>query len=155
LPDVFRVLSQRLLYSDAERKATYTQDVEVDSENYRLLANEAEIYLSAAPIDISAQKNTASASNKAPQTSVQRIVATGNVRLIQPGRHATGGHLVYTADDGNFVLTGADGKHPKVFDVEHGMVTGPVLTFASQQQEIIVSGTVAQPTSTETRMKKR
>lgn len=153
-PQIFRVLSQRLLYSDAERKATFTDHVEVLHADDQLFADRAEIFLSQGPATATGEKNLSSASNKTSQTSVQRIVATGDVHLVQPGRRAVGNRLVYTAADGNFVLTG-DSKQPQVVDAVRGTVSGPILTFASQEQAIIVGGTSAHPTTTETRVKKK
>jgi lipopolysaccharide export system protein LptA len=152
-PQVFRVLSQRLLYSDAERKATFTDHVEVLHAGDNLFADRAAIFLSQGPAPPSGNKNLPAGSNKSSQTTVERIVATGDVRLVQPGRHATGSRLVYTASDGTFVLTG-DRKQPQVVDAIHGTVSGPVLTFASQEQAIIVGGTSERPTTTATRVKK-
>lgn len=154
MPAVFRVLSDRLLYSDAERKATFTQDVEVATSSYRLLANHAEIFLS--PVAVTTKSPVKSrADDRTGEASVQRIVADGNVRLIQPGRLGTGARLVYTAANGRFVLTGSDGRQPKIVDADHGTVSGPKLIFASQQQEIIVGGTITHPTTTLTRVQKK
>lgn len=154
MPAVFRVLSDRLLYSDAERKAAFTQDVEVATSSYRLLANHAEIFLS--PVAVATESPVKSrADDRTGEASVQRIIADGNVRLIQPGRHGTGARLVYTAANGRFVLTGSDGRQPKIVDADHGTVSGPKLIFASQQQEIIVGGTSTHPTTTLTRVQKK
>ncbi|MHB8301731.1 MAG: LptA/OstA family protein [Acidobacteriaceae bacterium] len=156
MPQMFRVLSQRLLYSDAERKATFTDHVEVIGTDDEMFATRADIFFSDAPPSIAAEKNPSSApSDKQPQATVQRIVAMENVRLVQPGRHASGVRLVYTAADGLFVLTGDAGQQPKVVDAERGTVIGPVLTFASQQQAIIVGGTSAHATTTKTWVQKK
>lgn len=155
-PSMFRVVSQRLEYSDAERKASFLNHVEVISSSGQMFADHAEIFLSPATgLHAEKQKNFSSGRNNSPQSSVERIVAAGHVRLVQPGRRATGARLVYTASDGHFVLTG-DGKYlPRVVDADRGTVTGQVLTFASQEQAIIVRGTSAHATTTETRVKKK
>lgn len=164
LPSIFRVVSERLLYSDAERKASFLHHVEVISSSGQLFADHADIFLApAAPSGanraLSAQKkkaeNLPSGRNSVAQSSVERIVASGNVRLVQPGRSATGARLVYTASDGRFVLTGDDSKEPEVTDVDRGTVTGQILTFSSQQQAIIVGGTSAHTTITRTRIQKK
>ncbi len=155
-PSMFRVVSQRLEYSDAERKASFLNHVEVISSSGQMFADHAEIFLSPATgLHAEKQQNFSSGRNNPPQSSVERIVATGHVRLVQPGRRATGARLVYTASDGNFVLTGDSKELPKVFDADRGTVTGQVLTFASQEQAIIVRGTSAHATTTETRVKKK
>ena len=52
--------------------------------------------------------------------NVERVVATGHIEMDQPGRHATGERLVYTASDGMYVLTGTPTALPKVVDVSRG-----------------------------------
>ncbi|HET9085945.1 MAG TPA: LPS export ABC transporter periplasmic protein LptC [Acidobacteriaceae bacterium] len=152
-PQIFRVLSRRLLYSDAERKATFTGHVEVIHADDQLFSDHAELFLS--PAAPAASGGTAvSLRSHNEQPSVSRIVATGDVRLVQPSRRAMGARLVYTAADGNFILTG-DGKPPQVVDATQGTVTGPTLTFASQEQAIIVGGNAAHPTTTTTRVRKK
>jgi lipopolysaccharide export system protein LptA len=93
--------------------------------------------------------------NNVSQSSVERIVALGQVRLIQPGRRGTGSRLVYTASNGHFLLTGDVDSPPEVVDANHGTVTGQELTFASQTQAIIVSGTSNDSTTTKTRVQKK
>ena len=153
-PPIFRVLSQKLLYSDAERKATFTGHVEVIHAGDQLFSDNAELFLSPAAPATFGGTATPSLRSHDEQPSVRRIVATGDVRLVQPSRRATGARLVYTAADGNFILTG-NGKPPKVFDAIQGTVTGPTLTFASQEQAIIVGGNAAHPTTTTTRVRKK
>jgi lipopolysaccharide export system protein LptA len=159
-PSVFRVLSEKLSYSDAERKASFTRHVQVISSSGRLLADQAEIFLTPAarrPVadnPVKQEKKFSSNRNNAAPSSVERIVATGHVRLLQPGRAATGDRLVYTAADGHFVLTGDEKSPPEVIDLDQGTVTGQVLTFASRDQAIMVSGTQGRTTTTRTRVKK-
>jgi lipopolysaccharide export system protein LptA len=163
-PSTFRVLSQRLLYSDAERKATFSERVEAISSSGNVFADQAEVFLTPASPHSQAKPGAALAetekkesphSNNSPQSSVERIVATGHVVVEQPGRHGTGTRLVYTASDGRFVLTG-DGAHPpQVVDSIQGTVTGDVLTFSSQTQVIMVSGSPNDPAVTKTRVKKK
>ena len=163
-PSTFRVLSQRLLYSDAERKATFSEHVEAISSSGDVFADQAEVFLTAASPHSQVKRVVASAekekkaspqSNNSPQSSVERIVATGHVVVDQMGRRGTGTRLVYTASDGRFVLTG-DGAHPpQVVDSIQGTVTGQVLTFSSQTQAIIVSGTPNDAAVTKTRVQKK
>lgn len=155
-PSAYLVISERLIYSDAERKASFLHNVEVRSSNGRTLADEAEIYLEpAAPRGLPGERNSAGSHNNSQPSSVERIVATGHVRLIQPGRYARGARLVYTASDGRFVLTGDDRAQPEVVDSAQGSVTGRVLTFYAQQEAVKVSGTYEHGTTTETRIQKK
>jgi lipopolysaccharide export system protein LptA len=163
-PSTYRVLSQRLLYSDAERKATFSEQVEAISSSGNVFADQAELFLTpASPHSqakpgaalVETENNVSAHRNNSAQSSVERIVATGHVVVEQPGRRGTGTRLVYTASDGRFVLTG-DGTHPpQVVDSIQGTVTGDVLTFSSQTQAIIVSGSPNDAAVTKTRVKKK
>lgn len=159
----FRVLSDKLLYSDAERKATFVGKVQVIDANGELFADHAEVFL--APADRGAKSrirsnsvtnvaNFSASENTSGESSIEKIVATGHVRLMQPGRRGTGTRLVYTANDGHFVLTGDAENPPQIFDADRGTVTGQVLTFTSPEQAIIVSGNSSKSTTTRTRVKK-
>jgi lipopolysaccharide export system protein LptA len=163
-PSVFRILSERLTYSDAERKASFIHHVQVISSSGQVLADNAEIFLTPAVppsankrVDNHAEKEKSlfAVRNNGTQSSVERIVATGHVRLLQPGRTATGDRLVYTAADGHFILTGDEKNPPEVVDADRGTVTGQVLTFASRDQAIMVSGTSGHTTTTKTRVQKQ
>ena len=160
----FRVLSARLLYSDAERKATFSYQVEAISSSGKVFADRAEVFLTPAAthsqgkmVTTSAEKeqNASSQRNNVSQSSVERIIATGHVVLEQPGRRGAGTRLVYTASDGHFVLTGDGANPPQVVDSIQGTVTGQVLTFSSQTQAIIVSGTPNDEAVTKTRVHKK
>ena len=163
-PSTIRVLSQRLLYSDAERKASFSQHVEAISSSGDVFADQAEVFLTTANstshakrVDASAptEKKSFSHGNNASQSGVEQIVATGHVVVQQQGRRGTGTRLVYTASDERFVLTG-DGAHPpQVVDSIQGTVTGQVLTFSSQTQAIIVSGSPNDAAVTKTRVQKK
>jgi len=163
-PSTFRVVSQRLLYSDAERTATFFDHVEAIGSSGDVFADRAEVFLT--PAKVHAQKrpslqvvepaNTSSShSNNSPQSSVERIVATGHVVVEQPGRRGTGTRLVYTASDEQFVLTGDAAHPPQVVDSIQGAVTGEVLTFSSETQAIIVSGSPNNAAVTKTRVRKK
>ncbi len=163
-PSTTRVLSQRLLYSDAERKASFDNHVEVINSDGEVFADHAEVFLTPAAMRSSSkgvatptekEQKASSQRNNVSQSSVERIVATGHVVVVQPGRRGTGSRLVYTASDGHFVLTGDGGNPPKVEDASQGSVTGQALTFAAQTQAIIVSGTANDSTTTKTRVQKK
>jgi lipopolysaccharide export system protein LptA len=153
-PTTFRIRSQRLVYSDAERMASFLRNVQVLSSSGVLFADDAEVLLSPANRSDKEKKSAADRNNGA-SSSVERIIAAGDVRLQQPGRTATGTRLVYTAADGHFVLTGNETNPPQVIDVDRGTVTGQVLTFAAREQAIMVSGTDSHTATTKTRVQKR
>lgn len=158
VPSPYRVLSAKLEYSEAERKASFTKNVEVIGSTGLLTADAADVFLSDAGTQRTASHATGKDSfpsrNISSPSSVERIVAKGDVRLRQPGRVAAGQRLVYTAEDGRFVLTGTEAAPPTVADVDHGTVSGRVLTFLSAEQEIIVNGSAARAATTKTRVQK-
>jgi lipopolysaccharide export system protein LptA len=74
------------------------------------------------------------------QGPLERIVATGHVEVTQPGRKGMGEKLVYTAQDGKYVLTGAPGEPPRIVDDAKGTTSGTTLIFNSQNDSVEVSG---------------
>ena len=160
----FRVLSQRLQYSDAERKASFSGRVEILGSDGDVYADHADVFLTPAGVHPTtgaviqatekAQKDFPRRNNVS-QSAVERIVAIGQVRIVQPGRHGTGSRLVYTASDGHFVLTGDSTSPPEMVDASQGSVTGQVLTFSAQTQAIIVSGTSNDAAMTKTRVQQK
>jgi len=55
-------------------------------------------------------------------------VAAGKVDVEQPGLHATGERLEYTASEGLYLLTGTSSAQPRVTDAQ-GSTTGAVFEF--------------------------
>jgi lipopolysaccharide export system protein LptA len=51
-----------------------------------------------------------------------------------------GEKLVYTAQDGKYVLTGSPGKPPRIEDSAKGTTSGTTLIFNSQNDSVEVSG---------------
>jgi len=163
-PSTYRVVSQRLFYSDAERKAVFSDHVEAISSSGDVFADRLEVLLTPANAHAQTSSGTATAeseskslspSNNSPQSSVESVVATGHLVVEQPGRRATGTRLVYTASDGRFVLTGDAAHPPQVVDSIQGTVTGEILTFSSETQAIIVSGSPNHAAVTRTRVRKK
>jgi lipopolysaccharide export system protein LptA len=181
--EVVRVESRQLVYSDEARKAEFTGGVEVESADGKMAGQQAVVYLRAAPVDRkaitsavagkgesveggSAGNGKAPAGNSTQRRStsgfmagnVERVVATGQIELEQPGRRATGDKVVYTANDGMFVLTGTATILPKVVDDRQGTVIGTSLRFHTGDDSVLVSnGTsgAGQKVRTETRVKNK
>jgi lipopolysaccharide export system protein LptA len=59
------------------------------------------------------------------------MVVSGAVAIDEPGFHATGARLVYTASDQVFLLTGEKGVPPRATDAQGRMTTGAALRFQS------------------------
>jgi lipopolysaccharide export system protein LptA len=60
--------------------------------------------------------------------------------LTQPGRKGEGEKLVYTSQDGRYVLTGTAANPPHMYDATRGNTTGSALIFNDQDDSVEVSG---------------
>jgi lipopolysaccharide export system protein LptA len=169
--NVTRVASRELVYSDEARKAEFSGGVLVESADGTMRGQQAVVYLQAAGAGKTTQTSSAGKGDSSKvagkagsaQTggfmggSVERMVATGQIEMEQPGRRATGEQLVYTASDGMFVLTGTTAVLPKVVDQQQGTVTGTSLRFHEGDENVVVSngGESGQRVRTETRVKNK
>ena len=116
---VVRVHSQTLVYSDADRRGDFRGSVTAEDPNGVIHADQAQVYLTPAA------ETARGSSQRRPSTSqFDRIVATGHVVITQPGRSGIGEKLVYTADDGKYVLTGAPGNPPALPTMQKGPLLG-------------------------------
>ncbi|HZD48231.1 MAG TPA: LptA/OstA family protein [Silvibacterium sp.] len=132
---VVRVHSQSLVYSDADRRGDFHGSVTAEDPDGVIRAEEVQVYLTPTP-----QSPAGSATPSPTQSQLDRIVAIGHVVLTQPGRKGVGEKLVYTADDGKYILTGAPGNPPRISDQAKGTTTGSTLIFNSQDDSVVVSG---------------
>jgi lipopolysaccharide export system protein LptA len=132
---VFRVHSRQLVYTDADRKAVFSGAVTADDASGVVHSDQVEAFLVAAT-----QAGQAYAAQTQGSSRIDRIVATGHVVLQQPGRRGTGEKLLYTAQDGKFVLTGTFSTPPHLYDQAHGDVSGEALIFNSQDDSVSVTG---------------
>ena len=156
-----RVASHEMKYDDVARRADFNGGVRVDDADGTMRSQQAVVYLK--PVD-SAKVATDSKKTGVVQTgfmggAVDRMVATGGVEVVQPGRRATGEQLVYTAPDGMFVMTGLPGNAPKMIDEAQGAITGASLRFhAGDNSVVVTNGPDAgsgQRVRTETRVKQQ
>jgi lipopolysaccharide export system protein LptA len=172
--DVVQVTSRELVYSDEARKAEFTGGVEVESRDGSMRGQQVVVYLQ--PVQTGAAGKASSQNNGKTDGvktnpvstpggsgfmagSVDRMVVSGHIDMVQPGRRATGEQLVYTASDGLFVLTGTPTVLPKVTDDQRGTVTGTSLRFHSGDDNVVVSNGgengAGQRVRTETRVKNK
>ena len=135
-----RVSGSEITYADAARTVTVAGPVQVQDADGTMTAREGTVYL----LPASASAGTGSMMGG----KVERVLATGNVVVTQPGRKATGERLVYTAADETFVLTGA----PKLTDAVNGTVSGSSIRFKRGDESVVVSGEGGR-VRTETRVK--
>jgi lipopolysaccharide export system protein LptA len=140
------ITSDRLTYTDSERKAHFEGNVVVKSADATMTGKQVDAYMeprgqSAASVQNSGEPGGAS--------RLDKIVSDGNIVIVQPTRRALGDHLVYTAAEDKFVLTGSA---PSIFDAERGKVTGDSLTFYKRDDRVLVEGDAKSPTVTQTRV---
>ncbi len=152
-----RVEAATLLYAAADHKASFTGAVLAQEGDAQLRADTALVFLRTAAAGAPAASRRDAAPTPltmpSPQGSVERIVAEGNVHVTQADRQGSGVKLVYTAQDGRFLLTGSPGSLPKLTDAAHGTVTGNALIFNNRDGSVMVNGG-AVPAITETRVSK-
>jgi lipopolysaccharide export system protein LptA len=176
--NVVRVQSRTLLYSDSERRADFRGSVTAEDSDGTIRGDEAQVYLTPAltpaqkkpksgPSQTQGQssgnqssqnqpsgnQSSESQSNQNQSSQVERIVTTGHVSIVQPGRRGTGEQLVYTTTDGRYVLMGTPANPPHMYDQAKGTTTGAELIFNSQDDSVVVSGGKASAV-TETRTPK-
>ena len=137
--DVVRVLGSSMTYSDSARTVDVAGPVRIEDVDGTTTANEGTLFLAPA-----VQPSTA-ASDAAPQQGmlagkVERVIATGDVHVAQPGRNAGGERLLYTAADETFVLTGTKAVPPRVVDDAQGTVTGAQIRFRRGDRNVEVTG---------------
>jgi lipopolysaccharide export system protein LptA len=155
------VTSDRLTYMDEERRARYTGDVFAKSAANTINAHLIDVYLKPADADTKDAKSAPSTPPRPQKKSIlpgsegpsqiDHMVAVGEVVVTGPNRRAVGDRLVYTADDGKYVLTG---KSPSIFDAERGTVWGDSLTFYSHDDRVLVESKRSSPTITRARTTK-
>jgi len=134
------VRADRLHYEENQRKALFDGSIVARSADSTLRANKAVITLKPRTANQEGKTPSPKAQESGSPSEVQTIDATGDIQLEQPGRKAIGARLLYTADEGKFVLTGVPGFPPSIFDAEHGQVTGVSLTFFNRDGRVLVDG---------------
>ena len=140
-PSVVRIHSRTLDYSDADRRGDFRGSVTAEDPDGVIHSDQAQVFLDPKSSGGSnAPKPQGAKSGQQDSSQIDHIVATGNVVMTQPGRKASGDKLVYTTDDGKYVLTGTAGNPPRVVDQVKGTTTGARLIFNSQDDSVVVSG---------------
>lgn len=133
-----RVVSHEMIYTEEARQISFLGDVQVEDAEGRMRAERATAFLQAG--SVGRTKAPGGDPGQRFGGSIQRIVATGKIELDQPGRHGTGEQVVYTANDGMFVLTGTPALPPRLTDEAKGTVTGAALRFHSGDDSVVVTG---------------
>lgn len=132
------VTSDQLNYVDQIRQAHFVGSVVATMTEGTLKADQATVYLLPR-----GQKPGVKAPADEPSASqLDHVVADGHVVLSQPTRHGQGDHLVYTAKDEKYVLSGGS---PSIFDAERGTVQGHSLTFYNRDDRVLVESAPSPP----------
>ena len=147
-PSVIRVRGGDLKYSDAERKAVMRSGSlgPVVAETPTATSSSNEVDLLLLPPGNHAGKDGG-------QAQVDRMTASGHVIVTSDGRRGTGEQLVYTGENGDYVLTGTAAAPPRMTDPQRGNVTGQALIFHSRDDSVSIEGG-GQRTTTETTTQK-
>ena len=135
---VMRVQSQTLRYADADRRAQFSGNVVLLDADGSVRAPEVTALLKSADPATGAKGDGRPAGFLGG--SVDRVVAYGGVEVSETGRRATGERLLYTANDGLFVMTGTPSKPPVVVDEVQGTITGAALQFHTGDNSVMVLG---------------
>ena len=152
------VTADKLTYVDEERRARYTGNVLAKTTTGTVTAEQLDVYLKKADPDSPKDQAQTPKQQRGPTlpgsdapSQIDHMIATGRVIVTEPNRRAVGDKLVYTADDGKYLLTG---KSPSIFDAEHGTVWGDSLTFYSHDDRVLVESKRSSPTITRARTTK-
>ena len=147
-PSVITVRGGDLKYSDAERKAVMRAgalgSVVADTPTATSTSNQVDLIL--LPPGNHAGKDGG-------QAQVDRMTASGHVVVTSEGRRGTGEQLVYTGENGEYVLTGTAAVPPRMTDATRGNVTGEALIFHSRDDSVSIEGG-GRRTTTETTTQK-
>ena len=151
------VACDRLTYFDKSREAQCEGNVVIRSADGTMTSDRATAYLVAkgqprpSTDQTGASDQQTASKNAAAPSQLDHMIADGHVNIVQPNRHGNGDHLVYTAADGKFVLTGGS---PSIFDAERGTTRGDSLTFYNRDDRVLVDSTSSVPAITQTRVAK-
>jgi lipopolysaccharide export system protein LptA len=142
-PAVIRIKGGELRYSALDRKvlvqAGVLQNVTAETETATSVSRELEILL------LPAGKSSLPATGQ-----VDRIYARGHVQLSTAGRRGIGEQLLYTCQNEEYLLTGAQGTPPRITDSVHGNISGEAVIYHARDGSVTVEGGKGK-TSTETR----
>ncbi|MGA2049180.1 MAG: hypothetical protein ABSG96_15890 [Terracidiphilus sp.] len=134
-PSVIRLRGGDLKYSDGERKAVMRAGglgpVVAETPTATSASSEVELLLLAPGNH---------AGKDGGQAQVDRMTARGHVVVTSEDRRGTGEQLVYTGENGDYVLTGTAATPPRMTDSARGNVTGAALIFHSRDDSVSIEG---------------
>jgi lipopolysaccharide export system protein LptA len=123
------------MYSGLTREADFSGGVWAEGDGGTIRADKTEVYLQQPPEGQSSATAGGGGGTAVDAGSlsgkIERMVASGAVAVDEPGLHATGARLMYTASNQDFLLTGEKGAPPKAVDRLGRSTTGAALRFHS------------------------
>jgi len=133
------ITSSSFQYQDLDRTAHFGGGVKLQSSESTLRADQVDVVLKQKANVNGTTSNEVSTKGTG---QIDTITAQGSVHLeeIQKSRKGDGEKLVYTTNDGKYVLTGTSTTPPSIFDAEHGQITGVSLTFFSHDDRVQING---------------
>lgn len=132
---VVRVTSGGLEYDDSTHRATFTAGVRLVTNDETVQAANAVALLSDGGSGGSAGQSSAPATLLGGK--VDRVIASGDVVVQQPGRRGTGQLLSYTASDQTVVLSGSPNVHPTITDAVQGTkITAVAFRFHTGDESV-------------------
>ncbi|HYA48044.1 MAG TPA: hypothetical protein VEE87_00585 [archaeon] len=140
------ITAARVTYADSERNIHYEGGVLAKGSDFSASAKTMDAYL------LPRRQTSGQAPNNqllAGLGQLDRMVAEGDVVIQQPNRRAEGQHLVYTAAEDKFVLSGGT---VSIFSAEQGRITGVSLTFFRRDDRVLVEGEASSPVVTHARV---
>lgn len=129
-----QVWSRTLVYLGEKRRGDFQGLVTARQGDETIRAGEVQVFLK--PAAAKGEGKPAAG----PSSEIERLVASGDVVLREPGRRGEGTRLVYTAADGKYVLTGTAEKPPQLWDRAHGTTRGEAVIFSSRTGSVEVRG---------------
>lgn len=146
-PEVVRITSGGLIYSDSLRQADFTRGFRADTVDGTIRAGAGTVYMQKAV----GVPSVADAAGPSLGGNLDHVLAFGNVELDKPGMHATGERLVYTSSDRMVLLTG-DAKSPPKAVGSQGTTTGAALRFNSCDGSVEALGAAGERVLTDARI---
>ena len=145
------ITSQRLTYTDAERRIHFDGGVTLRNTDATITSHDLDVFLaqSKTVTPIQASSNQLLTPQPPTPSRLEKAIAHGAVVINQSTRRATSETLTYLAAQDKFTLTGGP---PSIFDAERGQITGDSLTFFRRSDRVLVEGGVNSPVITTTRV---
>ncbi len=131
VPTTTQVRSQKLVYADAARLATYTGDVTMIRAGLTVKCATLQAYMNdGKPVN-----------GKTPESRIDHAIADGKVEIVQTiaarQRTGTSEHGEYYTEEGKIILTGG---RPYLKDSKQGDVHGDKLTYFTNDDKLIYDG---------------